>query len=225
MTPRSMKCEPANHHYKFLDSAPRNSSALLHPFYGYGYGYPGYPYLAPALKAEETEAKAAEPAVLPPFVAPYYAPYVPAAPVVPAIKPLVAAPFPAPYYAAGYGYPASSQFHAQDEFGNLNFGYSNINSAKAEAGNTYGGVSGGYQYVDANGILQTISYVADGLGFRTVDSRLPVTPEVPEAEPLVQAPAPVFEGEQIPDTPEVAEAKAEFQKAYDAAKTAAEEAE
>ncbi|QQP50505.1 Cuticle protein 6, partial [Caligus rogercresseyi] len=131
-------------------------------------------------------------------------------PVVPTIKPLVAAPFPAPYYAAGYGYPASSQFHAQDEFGNLNFGYSNINSAKLRPETL--------MYVDANGVLQTISYVADGLGFRTVDSRLP-------AEPLVQAPAPVFEGEQVPDTPEVAEAKAKFQKAYDAAKTAAEEAE
>nr|ABU41063.1 putative cuticle protein [Lepeophtheirus salmonis] len=124
------------------------------------------------------------------------------------------APHAAPY-AAGYGYPASSQFHSQDEFGNLKFGYSNINSAKHEHGNTYGGVAGRYQYVDANGVLQSVSYVADGLGFRTVDSRLPVAPAVPEAEPLVQAPAPVFEGKQIPDTPEVAAAKAEFQKTFD----------
>ncbi|QQP50509.1 Putative cuticle protein [Caligus rogercresseyi] len=136
----------------------------------------------------------------------------------------VAAPYAHAPYAPAYApapyapiAPPSSQFHAQDEFGNLKFGYSNINSAKSEAGNTYGGVSGGYQYVDANGVLQSVSYVADGLGFRTVDSRLPVAPAVPEAAPLVQAPAPVFEGTQIPDTPEVAEAKAEFQKAYDEA--------
>ncbi|XP_071750233.1 uncharacterized protein [Lepeophtheirus salmonis] len=165
-----------------------------------------------------------------PYVAGYAAPYVAgytahhAAPYAAGYVAHHAAPYAAGYvaphaapYAAGYGYPASSQFHSQDEFGNLKFGYSNINSAKHEHGNTYGGVAGGYQYVDANGVLQSVSYVADGLGFRTVDSRLPVAPAVPEAEPLVQAPAPVFEGKQIPDTPEVAAAKAEFQKTFDEA--------
>merc|ERR1711962_1895678 len=47
-------------------------------------------------------------------------------------------------------YAQGSQFHAQDEFGNLNYGYTNINSAKQEVGNTYGGVTGGYSYVDAD---------------------------------------------------------------------------
>merc|ERR1712004_647113 len=60
----------------------------------------------------------------------------------------------------------SSQFQAQDEFGNIQYGYSNINSQKHETGNTYGGVSGSYSYVDANGIVQTTNYIADGLGFR-----------------------------------------------------------
>ena len=50
----------------------------------------------------------------------------------------------------------------QDEFGNLNYGYSNLNVAKHEIGNAYTGVSGGYSYVDANGQLQTVNYVADG---------------------------------------------------------------
>ncbi|XP_040563538.1 uncharacterized protein [Lepeophtheirus salmonis] len=189
---------------------------LINPNYGFGYGYSGYasaPYVAPYLApyatpyhyvpvVKDAEDKAEEPKPIT-YTAPYPGYY------------------PAPYaghYAAGYGYPASSQFHSQDEFGNLKFGYSNINSAKHEHGNTYGGVAGGYQYVDANGVLQTVSYVADGLGFRTVDSRLPIAPKVPETEPLVQPEAPVFEGEQIPDTPEVAAAKEEFQKAYDAAK-------
>merc|ERR1712055_687747 len=62
--------------------------------------------------------------------------------------------------------PLASQFHAQDEFGNTVHGYSNINSAKHEAGHPLVGVSGGYSFVDANGKLQTTSYVADGLGFR-----------------------------------------------------------
>merc|ERR1712002_1296333 len=73
-------------------------------------------------------------------------------------------------------YAPSSQFQAQDEFGNLQYGYANINSAKTETGNTYAGVTGGYSYVDANNKLQTVNYVADGLGFRVADSRLPVAP-------------------------------------------------
>merc|ERR1712157_623826 len=98
--------------------------------------------------------------------------------------------------------------------GNLNYGYANINSAKNEVGNTYGGVTGGYSYVDANGQLQKVEYIADGAGFRVADSRLPVfNPELPVAptfnpEPLV---APVYTGvapEPVVDTPEVAEAKA-----------------
>merc|ERR1711962_411234 len=81
----------------------------------------------------------------------------------------VAAPVAPVTYAAPIAPYVGSQFHAQDEFGNLN-------SAKAEAGNTYGGVSGGYSYVDANGVLQQVQYVADAAGFRVADSRLPVAP-------------------------------------------------
>merc|ERR1711884_458592 len=55
---------------------------------------------------------------------------------------------PAPVVAAAPLNP-SSQFQAQDEFGNIQYGYSNINSQKHETGNTYGGVSGSYSYVDA----------------------------------------------------------------------------
>merc|ERR1712241_468230 len=62
----------------------------------------------------------------------------------------------------------STQFHAQDEFGNFQYGYSNINSQKHETGNIHTGVSGSYSYTDALGIGRTINYVADGLGFRHV---------------------------------------------------------
>merc|ERR1711988_1371377 len=138
-----------------------------------------------------------------------------------------AAPVAAPVYnTAAYPYaapvaapvPPSSQFQAQDEFGNLQYGYANINSQKHEIGNTYGGVTGGFHYVDANGVVQTRQYIADHLGFRVQATDLPVAPAVPEVEPLV-APvheyelpvAPVFDGkapEPVQDTPEVAEAKA-----------------
>merc|ERR1712055_929103 len=87
--------------------------------------------------------------------------------------------------------PLASQFHAQDEFGNTVHGYSNINSAKHEAGHPLVGVSGGY------------SFVADGLGFRVQATNLPVAP-------VYDGVAPVFEPE-LPvapvDTAEVAAAK------------------
>merc|ERR1711997_1177935 len=138
---------------------------------------------------------------------------------------------PAPVVAAAPLNP-SSQFQAQDEFGNIQYGYSNINSQKHETGNTYGGVSGSYSYVDANGVVQTTNYIADGLGFRVQATNLLVAPAVPEVElpvapvheyTLPVAPvheytlpvAPVHEytlpvgPESVVDTPEVAAAKAE----------------
>jgi len=155
-------------------------------------------------------------------------PYTQVAAAAPVAAPVAAAPVAyaaaAPAYAAYAPYTAGSQFHAQDEFGNLNYGYANINSNAHVVGNTYGGVSGGYSYVDAAGKLQQVQYVADGAGFRVADSRLPVAPVYdgvaptfnPEPlvaptfnpEPLV---APVYTGvapEPVQDTPEVAEAKA-----------------
>merc|ERR1711990_1321932 len=125
-------------------------------------------------------------------------------------------------------YNPSSAFAAQDEFGNTQYGYSNLNSQKHEVGNTYTGVQGSYSYVDANGVVQTTNYIADGLGFRVQATNLPVAPVAPEVEPLVApvhvhglpvAPvheyelpvAPVYTGvapAPVEDTPEVAAAKA-----------------
>merc|ERR1712024_164102 len=97
----------------------------------------------------------------------------------------------------------------------------NLNSAKQETGNTYGGVTGSYSYTDSNGIVQTVNYIADGLGFRVQATNLPVAPVAAVFEG-VQAPAPVYEyvlpvapvydgvaPAPVEDTPEVAAAKAE----------------
>merc|ERR1711976_699842 len=107
--------------------------------------------------------------------------------------------------------PPSSQFHAQDEFGQFSFGYQNINSAKSETRDAFGVTRGSYQYVDANGVLQTVNYIADPVnGFRVAGTNIPVAPEVapvaapvvpiaPAAAPLVAPVAPV-------ETPEAAAA-------------------
>merc|ERR1712226_375608 len=125
----------------------------------------------------------------------------------------------------------STQFHAQDEFGQFSFGHAGGPLARTEARNAFGVTTGSYQYVDANGLLQTVNYVADPVnGFRVAGTNLPVgpaVPVVPEAEPLV-APtfnpeplvAPVFTGvapEPVQDTPGVAEAKAAHLAALEAA--------
>merc|ERR1712038_1199174 len=149
---------------------------------------------APAIAAPvaTTTYAAAAPAIA---AAPVAATYASAAPVV------AAAPVAA---------PASSQFQAQDEFGNIAYGYQNINSAKQESGNAYGGVTGSYTYADEAGV-HTVNYVADALGFRVAGDNLPVAP-------VHAAVAPVNTLAPVVDTPEVVEAKAAFFQAYDAAK-------
>merc|ERR1712001_276823 len=147
-------------------------------------------------------------------------------PLAPAPLPLAAAPLPfGPAPVAALPPNPSSQFHAQDEFGQFSFGHQDINSAKVESRDAFGNVRGSYQYVDANGILQTVNYIADPVnGFRVAGTNipvapaapnvaLPVAPEVPVAASLI-APVPVLE------TPEVAKARAEHLAAHAEAKAA-----
>merc|ERR1712133_129076 len=156
------------------------------------------------------------------------APVLAGAPLVASAPVTTVAAAPGPYVVPAA--PLANQFHSQDEFGNNVYGYSNINSAKHEAGHPLVGVSGGYSYVDANGKLQTTSYVADGLGFRVQATNLPVAPvydgvapvfnpELPVA-PVYTGVAPVFNPELpvAPEpTPEVAEATAAHLKAVEEA--------
>merc|ERR1712209_221289 len=152
-----------------------------------------------------------------PFNAPVPAPLPFNAPVTAPLAAPVPAPIPlaAPIPVAPVVEPPSSQFHAQDEFGQFSFGYQNINSAKTETKDAFGVTRGSYQYVDANGVLQTVNYIADDVnGFRVAGTNIPVAPEV----------APVVAPVAVVDTPEVAAAKAEHLAAHVEAKAAAEAA-
>merc|ERR1712158_58824 len=78
----------------------------------------------------------------------------------------------------------------------------------------YGVTTGSYQYVDANGLVQTVNYIADDVnGFRVQGTNLPVAG-------AANLPAPVFEGVQVADTEEVVAAKAAFAEAYAAQEAA-----
>jgi len=189
----------------------------------YNYGIPGYygGVAAPFAYNNAWTAQTAYPYA--PQAAYSYAPYAQA--YAPVAAPAPVAPV---NYAAFAPAPLSSQFAAGDEFGNTQYGYSNWASSKHEVGNGFGQKTGSYQYVDPNGELQTVTYVADEFGFRTEDSRLPVAPvhnaELPVAPvheyELPVAPvheytlpvAPVFDGVApiAPEkTPEVVAAEAE----------------
>jgi len=179
-------------------------AGLYRGYSGYG-ALPALPYAsayaAPANFAYGAQITALNAATSAPVVA-SYAQAVPApviAEAVPAPVIAKAAPIVAPIAASH-----SSQYQAQDEAGNIAYGYQNINSAKQETGNVYGGVTGSYSYSDEAGV-HTVNYIADHLGFRVTSDNLPVGPANIAVAPV--------------DTPAVVEAKAAFFKAYDAAKS------
>merc|ERR1711884_46599 len=122
-----------------------------------------------------------------------------AAPVVQAAAPVVQAyaqPTPvvqaaAPVVPVAVAAPQPSQYHAQDDFGQYSFGYSDGNSVKQEVKTADGVIRGAYSYVDSDGIVQTVNYIADGLGFRVGATNLPVHEvDAPAAAPVAVATAP-----------------------------------
>merc|ERR1711884_272772 len=122
-----------------------------------------------------------------------------AAPVVQAAAPVVQAyaqPTPvvqaaAPVVPVAVAAPQPSQYHAQDDFGQYSFGYSDGNSVKQEVKTADGVIRGAYSYVDSDGIVQTVNYIADDLGFRVGATNLPVHEvDAPAAAPVTVAAAP-----------------------------------
>lgn len=103
--------------------------------------------------------------------------------------------------------PVRSQYHSQDGLGQYNYGYNGDLSSKVESRSADGVTRGSYNYVDANGRVQTVQYTADDSnGFRALATNLPNAPVDSAAAP-----------EPVRDTPEVAIAKAEHYRAYNEA--------
>ncbi|XP_071537548.1 uncharacterized protein [Panulirus ornatus] len=110
------------------------------------------------------------------------------------------APAPMPYNMAPFASmaPIYSQYGAQNEFGQYSFGYNAGLSSRKEMRDAFGNVQGFYNYLDADGKVQTQHYTADALGYRVAGTNLP------------EAPAPA-----VPEyTPEVAAARAAHQAAH-----------
>merc|ERR1712013_52592 len=117
-------------------------------------------------------------------------------PVVQAAPVAVAAPVVA---AAPVAAPEGSQYHTQDDAGQYSFGYSDGNSVKQEVKTADGVVRGAYSYVDSDGIVQTVNYIADAMGFRVGATNLPVhNIDGAEAPVAVAAAAPVAVAAEAP---------------------------
>ena len=67
----------------------------------------------------------------------------------------------------------SSLHHTQDSLGQYDYSYVGDTSSKTESRSLDGTTRGAYSYVDANGLLQQVHYIADHNGFRVIATNLP----------------------------------------------------
>ncbi|XP_042231982.1 uncharacterized protein LOC121872918 isoform X2 [Homarus americanus] len=105
-----------------------------------------------------------------------------------------------------------SQHHSQDEFGQYAFGHVSHDQAHSAVRDYTGAVRGSYTYIDTNGEEVVAHYTADQNGFRVSSNALPVAPVFDGEAPVAlqfELEAPVFNLEQVAETPEVMEARAE----------------
>lgn len=82
---------------------------------------------------------------------------------------------PAPYVLPVLPYRLlhSSLHHTQDSLGQYDYTYTGDSSAKTESRSLDGTTRGAYSYIDPNGVLQQVHYVADHNGFRVMATNLP----------------------------------------------------
>merc|ERR1711997_583570 len=126
-------------------------------------------------------------------------PVVASAPV--AVQPVVSSAPVAVQPVAPSAVPAdltNAQFHAQDDIGQYNYGYSSPTSTKQELKTADGVTRGSYSYVDANGLVQTVNYISDAMGFKVQATNLPV-----EVSPVESGPVAVEEETKAVITPSV----------------------
>ncbi|XP_066972592.1 uncharacterized protein [Macrobrachium rosenbergii] len=93
-----------------------------------------------------------------------------------------------------------SRHHAQDELGQVNYGFSHPGQSKNELRDSTGNVAGAYSYIDADNKVVIVEYTAGDKGFQVTSNNLPIA---------------------VSDTPEVLAAKIQFVEQYNAAALAA----
>ncbi|XP_018402039.1 PREDICTED: uncharacterized protein LOC108779169, partial [Cyphomyrmex costatus] len=89
------------------------------------------------------------------------------------IQKRVALPIPYVFPVLPYRFLHSSLHHTQDSLGQYDYSYTGDSSAKTESRSLDGTTRGAYSYIDPNGILQQVHYIADHNGFRVMATNLP----------------------------------------------------
>jgi len=103
------------------------------------------------------------------------------------------------------------QYQAQDNSGQIAFGYSHPGQAHSVLRDSQGNVKGSYAYVDPDGNHVQVNYVADSNGFRVLDNNMPQhSVTVSDANDQILL--------QVEDTLEVKEAKRQHFAAVAAAR-------
>merc|ERR1712042_144074 len=103
----------------------------------------------------------------------------------------------------------ASQYHSQDEFGQVSFGHATLGQAHQQTRDFTGAVRGSYTYVNPDGEQVVAHYVADAGGFRVSSNALPVAPTFDGVAPEAPVAGPIIELEQVMETDEVKAATAE----------------
>nr|XP_053628616.1 cuticle protein 6-like [Cherax quadricarinatus] len=114
------------------------------------------------------------------------------------------------------GYPFGQQYGSRDMYGYSTFGYHGINQNRHEFRHPDGRVVGHYSYIQPDGKPAVTFYEAGaGQGYRVRSNVLPVAETAELSAPVDNLVAP----EPVQETPEVLQARAEFQAAFDEAKS------
>lgn len=101
--------------------------------------------------------------------------------------------------------PTLSSYFSQDGLGQYTYGYSGGPSTKTETKTLDGVIRGSYSYLDDNGNLQRVDYIADDVGgYRAAASAFPTLSNSQQALRI----------KQVEDTPEVQLAKLEHLAAH-----------
>jgi len=73
----------------------------------------------------------------------------------------------------------TTQYHSQDQLGQYAFGYIHNNASRHEERSLQGGTSGTYSFLDLRGERHSVSYVADGGGYRLESLNTLPSPTLP----------------------------------------------
>ncbi|EZA62771.1 hypothetical protein DMN91_007620 [Ooceraea biroi] len=94
-------------------------------------------------------------------------------PLASSIQRPITMPTPYVFSVLPYRFLHSSLHHTQDSLGQYDYSYTGDSSAKTESRSLDGTTRGAYSYIDPNGILQQVHYIADHNGFRVLATNLP----------------------------------------------------